>query len=119
MNNSDGTRLINYTAVSNRCDSNLTAGWYRFVGAAGTLLSAIYQGGPTCGSHSTGFIPYNIYTNFTTIGQSVISLYCFNVQNINACAYLQNITATYCGNYYVYYIQPGSSSNCNFRYCTT
>jgi len=119
MNNSDGTRNINYNTVSNLCDSNLTVGWYRFVGAAGTILSATYQGTPACGSHSTGFIPYNVYANFTSMGQSVIVLYCFNEYAINACTYQQNITITYCDNYYVYYIIPGSSSNCNFRYCTT
>ncbi len=119
MNNSDGTRNINYNTVSNLCDSNLTVGWYRFVGAAGTVLSAIYQGSPSCGSSSTGFWPYDIFVNLTGVGQSLNTLYCFNEYLVNACTYRQNITATCCGSYYVFYIKPGSSSNCPFRYCSS
>ncbi len=116
MNNSDHTRLMNYTAVNTYCDSNLAVGWYRFVGRAGTVLSATFIG-PACGSVNTGFISSTEFTNLT-YGQSIILLYCFNHYNVNSCDFIQNVTVTYCDNYYVFYIVPSPSSDCNFRYCT-
>jgi hypothetical protein len=119
INNSDATRQITYTTVQNLCDSNLTIGWYRFVGAAGTVLSSTYINNPACGALNPGFIGNSVYTNLTNMGQTATVLYCFNHYNVNSCDFIQNITVTYCDNYYVFYIQPGSSSNCDFRYCTS
>ncbi len=52
------------------------------------------------------------------MGQTTTVLYCFNEYNVNSCAFIQNLTITYCDNYYVFYIQPGPPSNCPFRYCS-
>ncbi len=119
MNNSDSTRLNSYTAVLTYCDSSLPVGWYRFVGGAGTVLSATLPNSPACGSVSTGYIKSFTYTNLTNMGQSVTVLYCFNHVNLDLCHFTQNVTITYCNNYYVFYIVPLSVFNCNFRYCTT
>jgi len=104
MNNSDPTRLTPYTVVKTYCDSNLTADWYRFVGAAGTVLSSTYQGSLACSSMNTGFIGSGngAYTNLTNMGQTVIVFYCFNHYNVNSCDFIQNFTITYCDNYYVF-----------------
>ena len=118
MNNSDPTRLYTYNTVQTYCDANITAGWYRFVGTAGSVLSSAYPGSPTCGATNPGFIASGVYTN-STVGQTTTLYYCFNEYSVNSCAFSQYINVTNCKNYYVWNIVPGSSTNCNFRYCTS
>lgn len=117
-NNSDPTRRTNYSTVNTYCDSVLTNGWYRFVGAAGTGLTSTYVGGQGCGSRNTGFIPTGTYTNLTSTNRTIMLMYCFNQYLINGCTFKQNITVTYCDSYYVFYIAPSPAAVCAYRYCT-
>jgi len=117
-NNSDSTRRITYTAVQTYCDSSLTPGWYRFVGAAGTGLSTTYVGSPGCGSRNTGFIGSGKFTNLTSTSRTAVLGYCFNQYMVNSCTFKQNISVTFCDNYYVFYISPQATAVCPYRYCT-
>ena len=113
--NSDSTRNV-ASGIGSMCDNSLTAGWYRFTGAAGTRLATSDVSRDTCttyyGGSYNGSLP-------STNGSTTVGTLCLN-NNGRLCYAAwsgSSIRVTNCGSYYVYYLIP--ITNCNARYCTT
>ncbi|XP_066022865.1 uromodulin-like [Pocillopora verrucosa] len=116
QNLSDANRRSNYdTPLSGPafCDSQLSDGWYRFVGAAGTRM-------PT-----TRVLPYKCDTDWsgwldgahpTMEDGEVYRKVCFSDRH-SGCKFVTNISVKNCGSYFIYNLPP--SSACNTRYCAT
>lgn len=112
--NNDSTRNV-ASGLGALCDNTLTAGWYRFMGAAGTQISTSTVSRDTCttyyGGSFSGTMP-------STAGTTTYGKMCFN-KNGELCyaSYSGGIIGvTNCNGYYVYYLPPVSS--CPTRYCT-
>lgn len=113
--NNDSTRNVGYGAGAN-CDNTLTAGWYRFMGGAGTTLATTYVSRDTCATYYGG--SYN-RTLPLTAGTTTYGILCLNNNGYLCYAPWSGslIGITNCNGYYVYYLTP--ILNCNSRYCTT
>jgi hypothetical protein len=113
--NNDSTRNIAY-GTGAACDNTLTAGWYRFIGGAGTRLATTYVSINTCGTSAAG--SYN-GSMPSTVGASMYGTLCVNYMGYLCSAARSGslIGVTNCNGYYVYYLAP--ISTCNARYCTT
>ena len=119
MTNSDPTRLSTFTTCNSACpyDSTgyFTAGWYRFTGGAGNQLAGIPSSTYTCGA------PYPAWYNGTypsTPGSTMSSMICVHYNNVLcSSSYPLTVSITNCNGFYVYYLQPTSTSA--IRYCTT
>ena len=114
--NSDSTRNIATGTAGSLCDNTLTAGWYRFTGAAGTRLATSSVSLDTCTTGNGG--SYN-GTLPSTSGATTFGTLCVNNNGYLCYAALSGslIVVTNCGSYYVFFLSP--ITNCNSRYCTT
>jgi hypothetical protein len=115
ITNSDFTRNVGYTGCC-YCDTGLTAGWYRFSGAAGTQLITSPVNVNLCGYDYPGWFNGSLPT---TVGGITTGMVCVNY--IGYICYIPysvaSVLATNCGSYYVFYLTPMPA--CFSRYCTT
>ena len=113
--NTDFTRNVGYTGCC-WCDSVITAGWYRFSGAAGTQLITSPVTIYSCGTDYPGWFNGSLPT---TAGATTSGFVCINY--IGYICYIPysitSILATNCGSFYVFYLTPMTA--CSTRYCTT
>jgi len=104
--------------------TNLTVGWYRFTGAAGTKLptAPALVGGPpksgkeVCGTHGVAFI---LSGGNPTIQDGIVTRdVCFEWGS-NSCRKKTTVGVAACrdihGDYFVYQLQP--VTGCHFAYC--
>ncbi len=119
MVNSDPTRLISYTGTTGYgpYDSTgyFTTGWYRFTGGAGTQIATTPPSTGSCGAQlpvwCNGTYP-------TTSGSTISTMGCVNVNGfLCSSSYSIQISVTNCNGYYVFYLQPTTSTS--IRYCTS
>ena len=113
--NTDSTRNV-ASGTGSLCDNTLVAGWYRFIGGAGTQLAAAYVNINKCSTSATG--SYN-GSMPSTAGTTTYGTLCLN-NNGYLCSGTGSgatIAVTNCNGYYVYFLSP--ILNCNSRYCTT
>ena len=111
----DGSRKITYSAGLVTCDYyELTPGWYRFEGAAGTMMATSCVPTNHCGTHAPGWL--NGVHPTVAEGQ-VTRQACFHYYS-NCCEWSMNIQVRNCGKYYIYYInRTPPEHTCHLRYC--
>ena len=137
----DSWRRINYEnrgefpAVPEHCDNsdidgsysssyiNLTSGWYRFTGAAGTKLptAPAPRGGPSSGNQicGTNVVPYISSGDNPTIEDGIVNRdVCWEWGSHN-CEWKSTVKVAACrdaqGDYLVYELQP--APGCAAAYC--
>jgi len=114
----DGTRHVSYfnTSIS-LCDNvspfSITATWFRFSGAAGTLIASCAMPSYHCGTFTPGY-----YTGLhpSTAGATLTGTMCFKNSLSPSCYFSNTISVTNCNGYYVYDLTQVPS--CDARYCT-
>ena len=116
--NSSDRHLSNDKSPYNRCDRQLSEGWYRFEDPAGnrmpTECTTIYR----CGKSSPGWIDVN-YTPLPgeDDGEKGGIKVCFPSPS-DCCDKSTYISVKNCGSYYVYRLS-GTPAGCPKRYCGT
>ena len=99
--------------VTSLCDSNLSTGWYRFVGAAGTRMPTMRVEPYHCYTDWSGWLDG---THPTVEHGEVERMVCFS-NRPKDCKYRKEISVKNCGSYFIYKLhQPPS---CPSRYCGT
>ena len=111
-NLSDANRKISYDITSDLCDSQLSGGWYRFVGDAGTKMPGTRVPAFRCGTVWSGWLDG---AHPTVEDGKVKRKVCFSRRN-TGCRYEINISVKNCGSYFIYKLFP---PRCRSRYCGT
>ncbi len=92
------------------CDSSVN-GWYRFDGAAGTLMPTTAPPIYSCGTDAPGWLD----GTYPTIAEGIVDrTVCFNWGG-NACSWSRVVQVRNCGTFYVFYLPPAPA--CSLRYC--
>ena len=112
---SDANRKSSYVTPQYQevCDDQLLAGWYRFVGAAGTKMPTTRVPAYRCGTDWSGWLNG---AHPTVKDGEVKRMVCFN-DRFPGCERSAYIFVKNCGSYFIYKLQrpPG----CPLRYCST
>ncbi|MDC0740350.1 DUF4215 domain-containing protein [Polyangium mundeleinium] len=107
-------RNIGHVDGSTRvCDSTMNGSWYRFMGAAGTMMATSPPPENVCATHAPGWVQ-GAYPQAQ--GQVVNATACFNWSG-NPCNWSSAIQIAHCGSYYVFQLPPAPV--CQLRYCGT
>ena len=114
-NLSEANRKIDYITPlgSELCDYKLPAGWYRFVGAAGTKLPTTHVLAHRCGADCSGWLKG---AHPTVEDGEVQRRVCFSDRS-TGCRGSKSILVKNCRSYFIYKLFPPSS--CSLRYCGT
>ena len=114
-NLSDVDRKISHITLhgGGLCDSQLSEGWYRFVGAAGTKMPTTRVPAYRCGTNWSGWL-YGVHP--TVEDGEVDGKVCFSDRS-TGCKDTRKIFVKNCGSYFIY--KPHHPSFCHFRYCST
>ncbi|XP_067043371.1 uncharacterized protein [Acropora muricata] len=109
-------RAAKSTGNINKCDRNDLASipkWYRFSGAAGTMMPTSSVPVRYCGTHAPGWMNgKHPSKNEGAVSRKV----CFHWSN-NVCLWNIQITVRNCGSFYVYKLPR--TPHCSLRYCGT
>jgi len=106
-------RKDSYTNEIELCDHELTEGWYRFKGEAGTRMPTTCVPTGRCGASSPGWLNGN---HSTVADGEVYRQVCFHT-NEGCCGKYLKIRVKNCTSYYIYKLLP--TEGCNLRYCGT
>ena len=98
------------------CDNELSEGWYRFVGAAGTKMPTTRVPAYRCGTDWSGWLDG---VHPTVEDGEVQMVVCFNNRQSNTplCRYSTKIPVKNCGSYFIYKLRE--APGCASRYCGT
>ena len=108
----DSDRKMTHETVSALCDSNITPGWYRFEGSAGTKMPTACVPKNRCNTHGTGWLS----GGHPSVQDGEVSrTVCFHWSN--CCSSQTSIKVKNCGAFYLYYLVK--TAGCNYRYCGT
>eukprot|EP00794_Sanderia_malayensis_P015865 gene15865-17463_t len=117
----DAERAVTHSEeISNRCDMNLTAAWYRFSGQAGNRLLSSCPAATTskkyrCGSYYQGWLQASQPHPSVSEGE-VTRTVCFtSADSCDQCDYTKQIKIKNCGQFYVYFLDGVPA--CNATYC--
>eukprot|EP00795_Rhopilema_esculentum_P001208 gene1208-15574_t len=109
-----GDRHVNFIDGSVACDSSLTLGWYRFMGAAGTTMYTSCPEGYgvkfRCKTHAGGWLSGSHPSTSDGIVDRTV---CF-AWSTTCCYGSIAIKVKNCGGFYIYQLKP---TPCSFRYC--
>ena len=95
-----------------RCDQrDLTKGWYRFSGQAGSAMPTKCVAKNYCGTHAPGWMQGS---HPTQAQGAVTRKVCYHWNN-NCCNWSNNIRVRNCGGFYVYELDK--TPVCHLRYC--
>ena len=96
-------------------DRNLTQGWYRFSGAAGTKMPErqVPAGLYSCGTYGPGWLN-GLHPNQPQ--QTVRAIVCYR-WGYTPCQWSSYVWITNCGNFFVYYLYPTPANSFYLRYC--
>ena len=95
-----------------KCDKNdLTKGWYRFSGAAGSAMPTKCVAKNYCGTHAPGWMQ----GSHPTQAQGVVTRKVCYHWSSKCCNWSNNIRVRNCGGFYVYYLDK--TPVCHLRYC--
>ena len=117
INLSEANRNKNYKTPESGpffCDKQLSEGWYRFVGAAGTKMPTTRVPAFRCGTVWSGWLNG---THPTVEDGEVYGKVCFSGKQNHYCKNLKNIFVKNCGSYFIYKLDKPVI--CNKRYCGT
>lgn len=108
----DADRAVSSSIGSLKCDINdISKGWYRFMGAAGSAMPTSCITMRHCGTHSPGWLN----GNHPSQSEGVVSrTACFSWDK-NCCQWKNAISVRNCGGFYVYNLDR--PPHCNLRYC--
>ena len=95
------------------CDRQLSEGWYRFVGAAGTKMPTTHVPKYRCGTGWSGWLDG---AHPTVEDGKVNRKVCFGDQS-TGCIFSTDISVKICGSYFIYKLQKPPF--CSLRYCGT
>ena len=95
------------------CDRQLSEGWYRLVGAAGTEMPTRRVPAYRCGTDWPGWLD-GIHP--TVEDGKVQRTVCFSDRS-DGCKWSKTIFVKNCGSYYIYKLSK--PPNCDARYCGT
>ena len=95
------------------CDKELSEGWYRFVGAAGTKMPTTHVPANKCGAAYSGWLHG---THPTVEHDKVSREVCFSTVS-ERCKHKAQISVKNCSSYYIYKLQQ--LRQCDSRYCGT
>ena len=113
---STADRAAKSTGNMNKCDRNDLSSipkWYRFSGAAGTMMPTSPVPVRYCGTHAPGWMNgKHPSKNEGAVSRKV----CFHWNN-NVCLWNIMITVRNCGSFYVYKLPR--TLHCSLRYCGT
>ena len=113
-NLSDANREKSYVTPygSVLCDSKLSEGWYRFVGASGTKMPTTRVPAHRCGTEWSGWLD----GAHPRVEDGVVRrTVCFSDRS-TGCKYIKATIVKNCGSYFIYKLQKPP---CNSRYCST
>ncbi|HRI09002.1 MAG TPA: DUF4215 domain-containing protein, partial [Nannocystaceae bacterium] len=111
---SDAFRHVNNANGPVGCDNPFSQQWYRFMGAAGTMMPTTAPPTYRCGTHAPGWMNG---THPAVNEGAVARTICFNWNN-NTCNWSEPAMVRNCGDFYVYFLK-NVSWGCNGRYCGT
>ena len=113
-NLSDANRKISYVTPYDSvvCDNQLSEGWYRLAGAAGTKMPTTRVPAYRCGTEWSGWL---ITAHPTMEDGKVKRKVCFSDRS-TGCKDSKIILVKNCESYFIYKLQ---STACNLRYCGT
>ena len=95
-----------------KCDQkDLTKGWYRFNGEAGSAMPTKCVPSNYCGAHAPGWMQG---AHPTKAEGAVTRKVCYHWTN-NCCQWSNNIRVRNCGDFYVYELDKTPA--CSLRYC--
>lgn len=105
-------RYWKHSTANLSCDNHIESGqWYRFTGAAGTMMATYCIPKESCNTHAVGWINGN---HPSEVYQLVSTVVCFHWHS-NCCEWSRPVQIRNCRGYYIYELQnPGS---CTRRYC--
>lgn len=107
-------RKDTYTGTEDFCDSDLTEGWYRFEGEAGTKMLTTCVKGNKCGTIFPGWLK----ANHPTVADGVKEGYvCFQKRGQCEASCPFKIKVKNCTSHYIYKLYP--IGGCPGRYCGT
>ena len=111
----DGNRKSSYGTPqgSEQCDSQLSEGWYRFEGDAGTKMPTERVPAFRCGTDWSGWLKG---AHPTLDDGEVKREVCFSDRD-TSCTDKRNILVKNCGSFYIYYLY--GTPQCSSRYCGT
>ncbi|XP_031549138.1 uncharacterized protein LOC116286709 isoform X3 [Actinia tenebrosa] len=112
---SSSDRAANYYGSSYYCDRNdITPGWYRFMGDAGTTIATSCVDRYHCGTYGPGWMQGSHPTQAEGIVTRTVC-YHYHSWDSNCCFRNNTIRVKNCGGFYVYELvkPPG----CSYRYC--
>ena len=98
---------------SELCDSQLATAWYRFVGAAGTIMPTTRVPAFRCGTKHSGWLNG---AHPTVKDREVTRQVCFSNTQTSGCKTSATVSVKNCGLYFIYKLQ---SPACFSRFCAT
>ena len=98
---------------SELCDSQLATGWYRFVGAAGTIMPTTRVPAFRCGTKHSGWLKG---AHPTVKDREVTRQVCFSDTQTSGCKTSATVSVKNCGLYFIYKLK---SPACFSRFCAT
>ena len=106
---------MNYSTPygSELCDKQLSEGWYRFAGAAGTKMPTTRVPAYRCGADWSGWLDGS---HPAVEDGEVQRTVCFSDRS-TGCQYIKEISVKNCGSHFIYKLQKPAT--CNSRYCGT
>ena len=111
----DPTRYIAYgngNFGGNKCDSDLTEGWYKFLNRH--MYTSYGYGNQHCDTRAQGWLK----GGHPSVGDGIVSKQvCFYHSSYGSCYRSVYIKVRNCGSFYVYKLKP--TPTCNLRYCTS
>ena len=109
----DYSRRVGYKYDYDRCDSDLTVGWYKFVDRK--RFSEQCSVHHSCNTDYPGWL---VGRHPSVSAGRVSRKVCFGQKSSSSCPckYFTYITVRNCGSFYVYKLKP--TPTCNLRYCT-
>ncbi|XP_032230168.2 uromodulin [Nematostella vectensis] len=108
---SDASRNVNSPKTTRICDSGLVKKWYRFEGAAGTVIPSACPSENLCNTHATGWVN----GAHPTVEEGIVTRKVCYHWSSSCCNWSNDIRILNCGSYYIYELikPPG----CSLRYC--
>ena len=113
LNSAD--RKVTFVQDTKQSDNELGPGWFRFEGAAGTIMASTCPPKfKRCGARFPGWLKGGHPS--VADGQSKRKV-CFRGESSNCCSFSTTIIVRNCSSFIVYYLHGTPSDKAKLRYC--